>query len=411
MLVLAGIVSVLAFASPSGLAGAGTAQKEPIKIMAIGPVNVTGAFPGLLPGAKAAEAAINKDGGIKDPAGGTRKLQVIFCNDKFDANATADCGRQAVSEGVVAVVPTSAFTTYVDPIAQDNIPAIGGTQNGTAELSSKTNYPIVTGLQGLIGEITLARSLGQKEIRFVAVENPNTRATLGSIGEAQAKQLGGITLAEPVFIPLDATDYAQYAAQATEGGAAVGMGLDPAGVEKFTQALIQQGTDFSEQVVIGVAGSPNLQQIKRIGASETAGLFQSQAVWPTTYTKNAGVKKYNNELDALKDKDLRSEARTDVGMTEWASIHLVVELLEKSTALDSASLIETADAAGPTSYEPLPKFDWSKPAYDTAPLSQLRIFNSSFMPARIVDGKYEPIAPGGYVSTSEVFKPNKAGKL
>src|SRR5580765_7326824 len=79
--------------------GAGTtaaASGEPIKLMTVGPVEAPGfSIPSIPVGAQQAIDEINAAGGING-----RQVELITCNDQNDPNVAAQCGKQAVDEGV-----------------------------------------------------------------------------------------------------------------------------------------------------------------------------------------------------------------------------------------------------------------------------------------------------------------------
>jgi ABC-type branched-chain amino acid transport systems, periplasmic component len=83
-------------------ASAATAAKPdgaPLMLMVVYEGSGPTASPEVAEGAIAAAKAINASGGIKG-----RPVQIIRCDTKNDPNVAAECGRKAVSKGVVAMV-------------------------------------------------------------------------------------------------------------------------------------------------------------------------------------------------------------------------------------------------------------------------------------------------------------------
>src|SRR3954462_5301475 len=106
----------------------------------------------ILDVAQGAVVQINNAGGL-----GGHELKLITCNDGADPNKAADCARQAVDEGVAALV--GGFTPNGDavmPILEAaGIPWFAPPGISSGELSSSDSYPITSGVLGLAG-------LGQK---------------------------------------------------------------------------------------------------------------------------------------------------------------------------------------------------------------------------------------------------------
>jgi Periplasmic binding protein len=90
-------------ASGSGTSGAAAATGDPIKVMTETAIdtNLT-PYPNIRDAAKYYAQWVNEKGGIKDGNGKTHMLEVTFCDDKYDANESANCARKAVDQKLVA---------------------------------------------------------------------------------------------------------------------------------------------------------------------------------------------------------------------------------------------------------------------------------------------------------------------
>src|SRR5690625_4188700 len=115
-------------------------QQESTKIM------VFGAFsqpPFVLPqietAAQAAVERVNSEGGIDGVS-----VQLVSCDDQGNPNTAMECGRQAVDEGVDAVVGTfSLFTDNILPVLTEaEIPFIGSVAFSELETTSENSFPI-----------------------------------------------------------------------------------------------------------------------------------------------------------------------------------------------------------------------------------------------------------------------------
>ena len=107
----------------TGGGSAAAPEGEPIKVMTEAPVDTQlPPYPNIPAAAEVYEQYINDNGGI---AG--RPLEVITCDDQGDPNEGANCARQAVEEGVVAVVGSFTFdaSRIIPVLEEDNIAWFG----------------------------------------------------------------------------------------------------------------------------------------------------------------------------------------------------------------------------------------------------------------------------------------------
>jgi len=130
--------------SSSGGSSSGSAQNNsPIKLMVDTTMTPAASFGGLsFPypsvGAKAAAAALNAKGGIDG-----HKIQIDVCDNQGNPNKSAACGRQAKSNGDIAVI--GAWDVYgaseILPVLQaEGIPYIGSLAGQPIELSSPDSF-------------------------------------------------------------------------------------------------------------------------------------------------------------------------------------------------------------------------------------------------------------------------------
>ena len=166
--------------------------------------------------AEAAADAINAAGGVGPDH---RPIQIVTCETKGDPNVAAQCGRDMVSKGVVALVgDISGVSGGFLPVTEAaNISSIGHFSVGAADLTAKLTWPIVSGAPALIiGQGVQAVQLGVKKPSLVRVD-------LDAV--AQAAQLaalglksGGLSVNNTVAVPPGAPDMSSYVAAATGGG-------------------------------------------------------------------------------------------------------------------------------------------------------------------------------------------------
>jgi ABC-type branched-subunit amino acid transport system substrate-binding protein len=103
-------------------AGAAATTGAPIKVMTETAIdtNLT-PYENIRDSSKYFAQWVNDQGGIKDGNGTLHKLEVTFCDDKYDANESANCARKAVDEKLVANI--GGFTIDASraiPIYEEN---------------------------------------------------------------------------------------------------------------------------------------------------------------------------------------------------------------------------------------------------------------------------------------------------
>src|SRR3984957_18683229 len=110
-------------AAATSAATGSTATGSAIQLMVLNTENGPEAnSPEDVAGAQAAAMAINASGGING-----HQVKIISCNDQFNPNVAAQCGRTAATDHVVAVVGNKSTNgTVIDPILQqEKIPSVG----------------------------------------------------------------------------------------------------------------------------------------------------------------------------------------------------------------------------------------------------------------------------------------------
>lgn len=190
---------------------------KPVKVMTLTPYDTdTINFKAALDVAEGARITINNAGGING-----HELVVIACNEGADPNQAADCARQAVEEGVSAMV--GGFTANGDtimPILEDaGIPWIAPPVISAAELSSGYSYPIVPGVIAQAGLGARAAEDGCDSVANVMYDLPATEAVeqLGNVGLASQ----GHEPATVIKVPPTTTDFSSIAQEISDFDCAI----------------------------------------------------------------------------------------------------------------------------------------------------------------------------------------------
>jgi ABC-type branched-subunit amino acid transport system substrate-binding protein len=195
--------------------------------------------------AQGAVVQINNAGGL-----GGHELKLITCNDSADPNKAADCARQAVDEGVAAMV--GGFTANGDAVMpileQAGIPWFAPPGISAAELSSSDSYPITSGVLGLAGLGQMAAADGCDKVASVNYDLPSA----GQIAQLVdlALQNAGHDKSTLIKVPPTTTDFSTIAQETSDYDCAV-VGTPPQAFLGVAAAGAQLGSTTKYYVVPG----------------------------------------------------------------------------------------------------------------------------------------------------------------
>jgi ABC-type branched-subunit amino acid transport system substrate-binding protein len=348
-------------------------EGEPVVVGLISTVDGVAATPGIQAGVEAAERAVNH--GCR--AG--RPLEVVSCDDHGDPNQAADCGREIVDSGAIALVAGGYNGITVDsyePIVQEaGIPSVGNLGSDPSELTGATSFPFYPGMTRIAASGSIFRAAGAETVSFVLPDEPGVQAMVptfqGTIERA------GLTVDRFVFVPLDATDLAQYVSQAAEADAV--MIFTDTKAEGFLHGLLSAGITPRDKVILAPALSQD--EVDELGG-QVDGLYMSAQTMPLSETSNEGIAAYLSEAEAagVTDTDLD-------GLLAWRALHVVADLVEQLPQPDAASLTEalTTYSFAPPEAAPV---DFTEPAFPDDPvLGRFRIFSRSFFVWQVENGE------------------------
>ena len=208
-------LALLAVLTACGSAGSGAGGEDTIKVMQI--VDITSpaivSYPQIAEAGKSAVADINARGGIDG-----KTIDLVTCDSKVDPNATTNCARQAVSEGVVAVIGTYAQNAdkIIPILEQAKIPYIPAYAAAPQEFRSNISFPINSQMTNVAG-LGVVTGRECKSTDIALIDAPGLE-TLGALMQAGLESEGS---PEPtvISIPLSPGDYSGQAAQIVESGA------------------------------------------------------------------------------------------------------------------------------------------------------------------------------------------------
>ena len=209
--------------------------------------------------AQGAVVQINNDGGL-----GGHELKLITCNDSADPNKAADCARQAVDEGVAALV--GGFTANGDAIMpileQAGIPWFAPPGISSAELSSEDSYPITSGVLGLAGLGQMAAEDGCDKVASVNYDLPSAGQIAQLVDLALTNQ--GHDPSTLIKVPPTTTDFSTIAQETSDYDCAV-VGTPPQPFLGIAAAGAQLGSTTKYYLVPGGLTDTVAEQRRRGG--------------------------------------------------------------------------------------------------------------------------------------------------
>jgi ABC-type branched-subunit amino acid transport system substrate-binding protein len=365
--------------APATSAGAAAtsapASGEPIKLMTVGPVEAPGfSIPSIPVGAQIAIDEINAAGGING-----RQVELITCNDQNDPNVAAQCGKQAVDEGVVALVGgLSLFDLNVLPaLQQAGIPWVGLTSSDSFDQAGVYLF----GGDGASAFAGIGGALALQGCKNVAI------LLSGSAAPANASQIqagvvaGGAKVVTTLNAPATGADWAPVVEAARSAGAdCIGAGTGPPETGPLISA-IKAGAPV--QLATADGGLPDVV-LAQIGAAAD-GVIAVSGYLPASSDK--GIVK---ELGATLKAKFPTVPYDQFAKSGYASVKIVAEAAKDLDQITPASV--TKGLSGVTNFDTGlgPVVDLSTPS--TIPGYE-RIFGPMIYVYVAKNGAYELLRP------------------
>lgn len=379
-----GPVAALVLAAAVALPLAGTASAKTLRAAACsGPAVHFGAMgnfsnsagaqevPELKAGLDSAAAAITKSCEL----GG--RVVIDYCDDKFDPNGDAACGRQFAASKPAAVFTYVGFgDSDVPLIAAAGVPVIPINSTSQEENTNPLAFPLGYPMTSIIGQINLAASTGHKKIALAYLDLPSVAFLVG-IAQKEAQGFGA-TIVKQIAVPLTATDMGPYAGQVISSGADAVMAIvGPQQALGLMGAVRQQGAGPSKILELSSLLTMTGDARKALGSGGKGMLMTSWAMNIADKTVPS-VKQMLTEWRAAKQPLALTD--TLIGPTAWGGLHMVADALKaKKLPATAANVITALNANLSTLSQQygLNPINYTKNAYATDPvLSKLRIFSS-----------------------------------
>lgn len=189
---------------------------EPVKVGHIVEASNTAlANPDIVQGANAAALLVNENGGIQG-----RPVEIVECDTANDPNTAAECGRQMVAEGVVAL--TGVLSVHADQfmplMEQEQIPSIAHVSAGVPGFTSPASFPLAGGI--VSSAPSIAQGLAEQGATAIGLVRPDLAAgaAVRSFVEPGVEN-EGVPVTSDVAVPEASADLAPFVQAALEGGA------------------------------------------------------------------------------------------------------------------------------------------------------------------------------------------------
>lgn len=275
-LALAGVAALAAAGLTSCAEDGASAEGGTVKVMVFGSFSQPPfVLPQIETGAKAATEAINADGGL---AG--QQIELISCDDESNPNGATTCGRQAVDEGVVAVVGTfSLFTDNIMPLLTEaGIPFIHSDAMSQLELTSENSFPLVAAMTpNFAAMLSLRDNHGCNDFVVAAPQSATSEYAASVVTEVSSAV--GIET-KSAFYPPDETDFTSVAAQVIDASKCVILGGGSADSAALMTALSQSGTE-TVTVALSTIALPD-STVQELGDIAEGTLMYTSLYYPST---------------------------------------------------------------------------------------------------------------------------------
>jgi branched-chain amino acid transport system substrate-binding protein len=312
-------LSMAACSSGAGSsAGSQAASNSPVTIMVAGQLQAASfQFPDMAVGAEAAAAKINASGGING-----HRVRIIQCNDGGDTAKATQCGLQAVSAHVIAVVGFSLAAPTLLNIFRANKVAWLNDAISPQEMTYDNSFPLDTPSALFFG--AAAQYMTTRGCKVVGISYLGSAALSAATVATTGAALDG---AKSVRADLDPTqaDYSPNVSSLLARGADC---LDPA-LGNLTMPRYMTAVR-SLAPKISIAGPDNLvaaDVLSQLGTSVNGMRVFSNA--PPFDSTDPATRAF---VAAMRKQD-SSVAITDKGLMTWNAVQIVAQAAAANRAL------------------------------------------------------------------------------
>ena len=367
------MLMVAAGVAGSGGASAATAKRlagTPLKLMAVYEGVGASASPEVPEGAIAAAKSINAKGGIKG-----RAVQIIPCDTKNDPNIATQCGRRAVSNGVIAMVGnlTVYGNRFMPLMAQHKIPSIGLEPATGADFTSPASFPIGGGAPVQFAGLGAALAeAGAKKIVLARLDIP-AAAAVAPFVNAGLKRFH-LTMRD-LPVPVGAPDMAPYAAAALKGGT---DGIVVTQADQDAVNFVEAIRQANPKVKIAL-NATSLAEVNKALGRNADGIIENGAT--TIAFKSIAEKQYERDTKAAGYTNL-----TAYSVASYASVRLVQKVAKGLSSMTAPAVFNALRHSTNLETGFTPPLQFTKGGVAGLP----RVFNPCLFTFRIKAGKQVP---------------------
>lgn len=299
---------------------AAAATGSPIKVMAFGQFQAnTFSYPEGKTSIDAAAKYINATGGING-----HPIQVQDCNDQGDPNIAAQCARQAVSSGDVAVLGSySQNAGQVLPILQAaNIAYVGATAQSVADTTSSVSFPLEGLNQIVFGGVGYGSTLVGCKKAGILIENYGTTTPLAIQSITNGIELGGGQIVKVENTGSNLPSYSPaISAIESVGAQCVDTIMPPDQIAEVFQAM-RQSADPSITMV-NAQDTFSTQLLDQLGSTAN-GMILSSSTYPPTDTSVPEVAKVVSQIKKYEP----GAAISQFSIQGWAAVLLLQDAVK-----------------------------------------------------------------------------------
>lgn len=331
--------------------------------------------------ARAAVSSINAAGGVKG-----KKIELVFCDEKFDPNQEVACARQMVTEKVSAVVAPEVFygEGSIPVLERAKIPVLASQAlSPDSEYTCSTCYPLGGSYSWYWGVDYAMLKAGVKKFSILGANNgTSTAATKIALDGLKA---AGVDDVKVVNAEADATDVAPQALQAMADGVdGVILTNGPQLQTKSIAALRDAGYTGKIGTLTDLLSQ---EAIDSLGDKAEGVLLSSQVAFPED-TTNAGSAEFNADMA----KYAPDEVADTLALAAWAAVKLFAKIAETADSTDAAGMLKAIKNAD-VSAEDAPALGGFTVKGRTSPVKEFpQLFITNAQVGAVQDGK--PVQDG-----------------
>lgn len=309
----------------TGLTTTTVAQLSGDPIVIQSTLNIVGGQSSFGPRAAGFEAGIraqNARGGISG-----RPLKLVFCDGHSDPNQEMTCLRNGLKEGpVVLANHILRGGEQARPLLdQADLSEVGGIASFyTADRRRLMSAP---GQIGSDASLLMYRQLGIKKV--IVVQSTRVPNLPPSAAQLAARSKAGVTVLDPLLVDVTITDWAPtaQALKARTPEAVIIGGIGGPAELKLVEAMAIIG--FKPKLV---AARSNFQpqDLEYLKPMLDGNYFLTQGNLPVDYTKNAEIKRLNDELDAAQRAGVAftEKPRVNDHVVGWLNAQAIIKVLQ-----------------------------------------------------------------------------------